>query len=274
MLSKTICWCDNHKLGFIGIVVGAMLLSSWVQAGKAPRDLPRYDHSMWRETVAKSAGHFCKTGFGAPCIDILLTGQSEAKVGDIVDVNISIVAQQDKDATPGVWVGVEVVLNWDPAVMEPVSHTICDSLYDYFLVWIFVSNDPENLYYDCINEDLDPFDGWPDNDGDMSVLYFSPLGTEQNVFANPAILGTMRFRVLATGNHTVGITPSTDCFFPDNPQAIPIETQILSAGNFIVTGDLSSTYNVEVRSAFDTIDPPGVGIEDFLALLAAWSAGE
>ncbi len=226
-------------------------------------------HALALATVVL-AGHFCETGVGLPCIDILLTGQSEAKVGDIVDVNISIVAQQDKDATAGVWVGAEVVLNWDPTALEPVSHTICDSLYDYFLVWIFVSNDPANLYYDCINQDLNPFDGWPDNDGDMSVLYFSPLGTDQNVFANPAILGTMRFRVLATGNHTVSMAPSTDCFFPDDPQAIPIETQILGPGNVNFTGDLSSTYNVEVRSAFDTVDPPGVGIEDLLALLAAW----
>jgi len=226
---------------------------------------------------SKEAGHFCETGFGLPCIDILLTGQSEAKVGDIVDVNISIVAQQDKDATAGEWVGVEVILNYDPAALEPISHTICDSLYDYFLVWIFVSDDPKNLYYDCINEDVDPQDGWPDLDGDIGVLYFSPLGTDQNVFANPAILGTMRFRVLAEGNHTVGITPSTDCYWstgvPDD-QPIPIETQILVGGNFIVTGDLSSTYNVEVRSQFDALDPVGIGIEDFLAFLAAWSVQE
>ena len=231
---------------------------------------------MFAALIATAAlsGHFCETGVGLPCIDILLTGQAEAKVGDIVDVNISIVAQQDKDATAGEWVGVEVVLNWDPAVMEPISHTICDSLYDYFLVYVFISHDPANLYYDCINQDFEEPLEWPDNDGDMSVLYFSPLGTEQNVFANPAILGTMRFRVLAPGNHTVSMAPSTDCFFPDDPQAFPIETQVLGFGNVNMTGDLSSTYEVEVRSAFDTVDPPGVGIEDFLALLAAWSAGE
>ena len=220
------------------------------------------------------AGHICNTGDGGlPCIDILLTGIAEAKVGDLIDVNISIVAQQDKDATAGVWAGVEVVLNWDPEVLEPVSHSICESLYDYFLVWIFISHDPANLYYDCINEDFDPEDEWPDNDGDMSVLYFSPLGTDQNVFANPAVLGTMTFRVLAEGNHTISIKDSTDCFFPDDPQVFPIETQILGLGNIDLTGNLG-TYSVDVRSQFDVLDPPGIGIEDFLAFLAAWSSQE
>jgi len=220
--------------------------------------------------AAVLGGHVCETGFGLPCIDIRLTGPAESRVGDLIAMDISIVAQQDKDATAGQWAGVEVVLNWDPAVLEPVSHSICESLFNYFLVWIFVSDDPENLYYNCINEDPDGT-GWPTNDGDMSVLYFSPLGTEQNVYANPAILGTMTFRVLADGVHTVSMARSTDCFFPDDPQAIPIETQILGGGNFDLTGKLG-TYTVDVRSGFDVLDPPGIGIEDFLAFLNAWAA--
>jgi len=239
-----------------------------------PADRAAYDQSMFREATAAAGMPVCETGFGLPCIDILLTGQSEAKVGDIVDVNISIVAQQDNDATAGVWAGVEVILNYDPAALEPISHTICDSLYDYFLVWIFVSDNPKNLYFDCINEDVDPQDGWPDPDGDIGVIYFSPLGTDQNVFANPAILGTIRFRVLAEGNHTISIKPSTDCYFVvGTPEPIPIETMILGSG-INLTGDLTSTYNVEVRSPFDTVDPPGIGIEDFLAFLAAWTVQE
>ncbi len=252
-------------------------IASVTLSGPVVADLPSYTHSMWRDAAATAESHsICETVDGQrPCIDVLLTGQSEAKVGDIVDVNISIVAQQNADATAGEWVGVEVILNWNPEVLEPISHTICDSLYDYFLVWIFVSHDPLNLYYDCINEDFDPQDEWPDNDGDIGVLYFSPLGTDQNVFANPAILGTMRFRVLAEGNHTVSIQPSTDCYWstgvPDD-QPIPITTQVLGGGNVNYTGDLSSTYDVTVRNAFDTEDPPGVGIEDLLALLAAWAS--
>ncbi len=215
-------------------------------------------------------GHICETGDGGlPCIDINLAGPANARVDDLIGVNITITAQQDKDATAGVWTGVEVVLNWDPEVLEPVSHSICESLYDYFLVWIFISHDPANLYFDCINEDFDPEDEWPDNDGDMSVLYFSPLGTDQNVFANPAVLGTMTFRVLAAGNHTISMAASTDCFFPDNPQVFPIETQIVGPGNSTLTGNLG-TYTVDVRHQFDTEDPIGVGIEDLLALLAAW----
>ncbi len=221
------------------------------------------------------SGHICDTGNGQPpCIDIKLTGPPNARVDDIINMDISIVAQQDDDATPGNWVGVEVVLNWDPAVLEPVGHSICESLFDYFLVMLFVSDDPANLYYGCINQDFDG-DGWPDNDGDLSVLFFSPLGSSQDIFAIPMVLGTMEFRVLAEGDHTVSIAPSTDCWFPDDPKAVfPIETQVLRGGNIDVTGDLTDTYTVEVRNAFDTEDPPGIGIEDFLAFLAAWAAQE
>lgn len=206
-----------------------------------------------------------------PLIDIRLTGPPNARVDDIINMDISIVAQQDADATPGNWVGVEVILNWDPAVLEPVGHSICESLFNYFIVMLFTSDDPSNLYYNCINEDFN-VDGWPDNDGDLSVLYFSPLGSSQDIFAIPMVLGTMEFRVLAEGNHTVSIQPSTDCFFVDDPKSVfPIETQVLMASNVDATGDLTDTYQVEVRSQFDTEDPPGIGIEDFLAFLAAWS---
>lgn len=217
--------------------------------------------------------HLCETGNGQPpCVDILLTGPPNARVDDIINMDISIAAQQDDDATPGIWVGIEVVLNWDPAMLEPVGHSICESLFNYFIVMLFTSDDPDNLYYDCINQDVDPQDMWPDNDGDLSVLYFSPLGTQQDIFAIPQVLGTMQFRVLAEGDHTVSISPSTDCFFPNDPkQVFPIETQVLMAGNINVTGDLTDTYTVEIRSQFDTVDPPGVGIEDLLALLAAWA---
>lgn len=190
-------------------------------------------------------------------IDILLSGQAEARVDDLISVDISIVAQQDADATPGVWAGVDVILGWDPEVLEPVSHSICESLYDYFLVTIFMSDDPKSLFYGCLNQGEGDF---PDNDGDLHITYFSPLGTMQNVFAIPQTLGTVQFRVLASGDHSVSIIP----------EVCGVETEVLALGNVDVTGDISDTYTVEVRSAFDTVDPPGVGIEDLLALLAAW----
>lgn len=192
-----------------------------------------------------------------PLIDVQLSGQSTARVGDIVSVNINIVAQQDKEATAGVWAGVDVILGWDPAVLEPLELTICESLYDYFLVTVFMSDNPKSLFFGCLNQGDGDF---PDNDGDLHITFFSPLGTEQNVFAIPATLGTVEFRVLETGNHTVSLIP----------EVCGVETEVLRLGNVDVTGDLTDTYTVEVRNQFDVADPPGVGIEDFLALLAAW----
>ncbi len=220
-----------------------------------------------------SATHICETGDGGPpCIDILLTGIPTAKVGDIINIDISIVAQQDKDATAGQWVGVEVLLGWDPTKLEPISHSLCESQFPYFLVMLFTSDDPENLYYDCVNQDLDPVDMWPDNDGDLSIIYFAPLGTENNIFAIPQILGTMQFRVLAEGTHTVSIIDAVDCWFPDNPDVFPIETGIVGFAATQLLGDITDTFVVEVRSPFDTEDPPGIDIGDFLAFLAAWAA--
>lgn len=215
--------------------------------------------------------HVCETGDGGlPCIDILLSGQAEARVGDIINVDISIVAQQDKDATAGRWAGLEVVLGWNPDGLEPIAHTVCNSPFDYFMTFIFISHEPGNLLYDCVNQDFEEPLDWVDNDGDLVVTYFAPLGSENDIFAIPQIVGTMQFRVLAEGNHTVSIIPSVDCFFPDDPQAIPVDTKIVGFGNTTLTGDITDTYEVEVRNPFDTEDPVGVGIEDLLALLAAW----
>ncbi len=249
--------------------VASVVLSGPVSQPTTPQAIVQ----EWRQEMA-SASHICVTGDGGlPCIDILLTGIPDAKVGDIIDMDISIVAQQDKDATAGQWAGVEVLLGWDPAMLEPISHSLCESLFKYFKVFLFTSDDPANLYYDCVNQDLDPVDLWPDNDGDLSIIYFAPLGTENNIFAIPQILGTMQFRVLAEGTHTVSIIDAVDCWFPDNPDVFPIETGIVGFGNTQLLGDISDTFVVEVRSSFDALDPPGIGIEDFLAFLNAWAAG-
>ena len=169
----------------------------------------------------------------AVLIDILLSGQATARVDDLIDVNVAIVAQQDADATPGVWAGVDVILSWDPAVLEPVSHSICESTFEYFLVTVFMSDDPLSLFYGCLNQGDGDF---PDNDGDLHITYFSPLGTEQSAFAIPLTLGTVQFRVLASGNHTVSILP----------EVCGVESEVLRLGNDDVTGGLDDTYTVSV----------------------------
>lgn len=195
----------------------------------------------------------------AVLVDLMLSGPAVARVDDLIGVDISIVAQQDEEASPGLWAGVDVILSWDPAVLEPVGHSICESLYDYFLVAVFMSDDPESLFFGCLNEGDGDF---PENDGDLHITYFSALGAEQAVFGIPAVLGTVEFRVLAAGDHVVSVLP----------EVCGVESEVLRLGNVDVTGDLTDTYEVEVRGQFDVVDPPGVGIEDFLAFLAAWSS--
>ena len=193
-------------------------------------------------------------------IDIELAGPPSAAVGEIVNMKISV-ANHSPDV--GTFSLVNTILSWDPSALEPLSFTTCDSFYPWFLVMAFVSSNPDNNYVECINEDAD-LDGWPDNDGDMGINHIIALGQNANAFNVPSNISTVHFRVLRTGSHTVAMVPETEC-----PLA-PVVTHVLDLANVDVTGDITDTYTVEVRSPFDVIEPAGVGIEDLLALLAAW----
>ena len=193
-------------------------------------------------------------------IDIELTAPSTARINDTIAVKINV-ANHSPDVAS--FAGVDVILSWDPTALEPVDFTTCDSFYDWFLVMVFTSDDPANLFHDCLNQDADD-DGWPDNDGDLLVTHALALGTNDYAYNTPSNISVVQFRVLRSGEHTVSMVSSTDC------DGFSFPTQVLDLGNVDVTGDITDAATVQVLNPADVDGDGVVGIVDLLAVLAAW----
>lgn len=180
----------------------------------------------------------------------LRPGDQSVSIGDTVEVGLYVVSD---DGANQLTAAMQVILSWNPDHLQLLGNHSDGAV--ALLTSVFPAGDPYGL-----NEVVPP------QDGDGLFIAFAPLANPVAATPEGTLITTFEFLAMAPAW-------GTPVDMPDTGGAPPVSTIVFdgTVPNLDVTGTITGAA-VEVLSCC-TADLDGdcvVGIEDFLALLAAW----
>lgn len=173
-------------------------------------------------TVASPAGSHARAA-----VDLELRAERQTfGVGSVVDVGLYAVSDEET-----VFSGLDVLITWDPAVLELGEPVIDNGPHDWFIFGFLSDHLLDRLNADC-GEDVfcDPYTGLPFNDGD--AMFQAGSLSLATATAEGVLVATFRFNALAE-------TPLTEVAIVETLGGQYAVTRVLQ-GVTDVTGNLGS----------------------------------
>jgi len=175
-------------------------------------------------TVASPAGSHARAA-----VDLELRAERQTfGVGSVVDVGLYAVSDEGTEFS-----GLDVLITWDPAVLELGEPAIDNGPHDWSFIFGFLSDQLlDRLNADC-GEDVfcDPYTSLPFNDGD--AMFQAGAISSATATAEGVLVATFRFNALAE-------TPLTEVATVETLGGQYAVTRVLQPGNENVTGNLGS----------------------------------